>query len=748
MGSGTAWRACAAYLPRRGADVGHFRLGRARELCPDIQTVSYDFDLYSKISMQFYEIILSHADEIQPTSVDECIIDVSTQCLPALQVDSPSFDGEDTAMALAQTIRREILDATRCEVSIGISHNILLARLATRRAKPNNAFHLLPSAVDEHLAGLDIEDLPGVGWHQRGRIELALKTTNVGDLKAMPLARVQDALGENWGRTVHQYAKGIDARELKGPQQRKSVSAEINYGIRFAPAPQGLVDAERFIKGLGMEVERRLKHLGTKGRHLTLKIMRKAIDAGDETWKFLGHGDCDTFTKVARIAGPRDVATDDGAIVGDTAWKLLLAMEIPPEEMRGCAIQIQMLESSEGGTGQALLPFKPKPAGEEAEKVETKEFAPKKRVAFADTTLDFEPAAPPRAPPVVATQIVVPPMSQLDAQVIDSLPAPLQAQVKAAMNTTAQGPKTGPSRPTTRSATVALPSASQLDPAVLQELPPDVRAELEAAYRKAEEPPAPPPPRAEPKPSPKKKKPATITAHFAAAKRGGTRSSSKRNKDVALDPKQLVIAEGSQALKVAVRPAPVQARQITLKLDPSRLTDVELESLDIDPSFFREIRDRALQHEILSRRHAERPDLFRRLLGLGDSVEAKSNGVVVAMPLQVKTVPPPAIQGRASTAEVCALVEQWVDGFTDEAPDRRDVERVSTFLIECVDRSRGSGQDLGKAVEVVDWWALAVDMREEEMTPPARRAWRGALEDVKHKLNTVAMADHGAALFV
>jgi DNA repair protein REV1 len=131
-------------------------LGRANSICPDIVTIPFDFELYKNIASKMYAIVLSHADFLQAVSIDEVLIEVATSKLPMTTVYSP-----DPALELAHQIRAEILAATQCEASIGASHNVLLARLATRRAKPANAFHLLPSDITEFLAPLSVESLPG-----------------------------------------------------------------------------------------------------------------------------------------------------------------------------------------------------------------------------------------------------------------------------------------------------------------------------------------------------------------------------------------------------------------------------------------------------------------------------------------------------------------------------------------------------------------------------------------------------------
>jgi len=61
---------------------------------------------------------------IQALSCDEAFLDM-TECL------------DDDPEEVTRRIRSEIFNATKCTASAGIAENMLLARLATRSAKPN-----------------------------------------------------------------------------------------------------------------------------------------------------------------------------------------------------------------------------------------------------------------------------------------------------------------------------------------------------------------------------------------------------------------------------------------------------------------------------------------------------------------------------------------------------------------------------------------------------------------------------------
>lgn len=74
-------------------------------------------------------------------------------------------------MEHARQIRAKILDRTKCVASVGIGPNVLLARLATRRAKPDNVFRILREEGQAFVSQLPVSSLPGVGRKLTRKLE-------------------------------------------------------------------------------------------------------------------------------------------------------------------------------------------------------------------------------------------------------------------------------------------------------------------------------------------------------------------------------------------------------------------------------------------------------------------------------------------------------------------------------------------------------------------------------------------------
>lgn len=62
----------------------------------------------------------------------------------------------------AMYIRNVISEKTQCPCSTGFGANRLQARVATKKAKPNGQFHLLPQDVENYMVNINVNDLPGM----------------------------------------------------------------------------------------------------------------------------------------------------------------------------------------------------------------------------------------------------------------------------------------------------------------------------------------------------------------------------------------------------------------------------------------------------------------------------------------------------------------------------------------------------------------------------------------------------------
>lgn len=324
---------CSYEARAMGVKNGMF-MGTALQKCPSLETIQYEFDEYNRVAKVLYDTVAFYTLALQAVSCDELLADI-TNLLQQSQLDPLSF---------ANHLRDEIYRLTECTASVGMSHSPLLARLCTKKAKPNGAFYLSAHQVEHFMHSIPLQDMPGVG---RATLKkLGLLTTCGGLQKEWPLERLQKQLGVKAGKGLYEHVRGHDTRpfDFSGQHKRKSVSAEVNYGIRL----QTVEDLDRFVGQLSQEVSERLQ--GLKGRGVTVKIMVRSDHAPVETSKFLGHGVCDNMSRSVTLCA----VTSDSKVIKSEALKLIGGLKLQIKDLRGLGIQMSKLEKAKTTTNSTI----------------------------------------------------------------------------------------------------------------------------------------------------------------------------------------------------------------------------------------------------------------------------------------------------------------------------------------------------------------------------------------------------------
>ncbi|KFB47136.1 AGAP005939-PA-like protein [Anopheles sinensis] len=324
---------CSYEARRCGVKNGMF-VGAALKLCPELKTIPYDFDGYREVAHTLYNTIAQYTLDIEAVSCDEMFVDL-TELLKSTGV---------RLMDFVSFVRDEITTATGCACSAGIGANRLQARMATKRAKPNGQFRLRASEAEEYMREIPIADLPGVGPSTSHRLKQMTYVT-CADLQTIPKNVLQTEFGKKFGETLYNACRGIDERPLVYDKGRKSVSVDVNYGIRFTTEQE----VDRFMRQLTEEIHRRLVELRQRGKLVTVKLLVRSPEAPVETAKFMGHGLCDIVTK----SQPLQQFTDDRNVIEGAVLSLMRTIGTPPCELRGIGIQISKFEGSKDATNSA-----------------------------------------------------------------------------------------------------------------------------------------------------------------------------------------------------------------------------------------------------------------------------------------------------------------------------------------------------------------------------------------------------------
>ncbi|KFH45001.1 DNA repair protein-like protein [Hapsidospora chrysogenum ATCC 11550] len=735
-GAGSEIASCNYPARKYGVKNGMW-MKRALELCGDLKVLPYDFPAYEEASRLFYESILQVGGTVQSVSVDEALVDISSVVLSAtgsqgVGVDEGSIWREqEKADEIAWTLRESIENKTGCHVSAGIGGNILQAKVALRKAKPAGQYQLRPEDVLDVIGELKAEDLPGVAYSIRGKLE-EIGVRFVKDLRDLSRERLSSALGPKTGEKLWDYARGIDKVEVGEQPPRKSVSAEVNWGIRFISQPE----AEEFVHNLSKELERRLLNEQVKGTQLTMKIMRRSLDAPLDPAKHLGHGKCDVFNKSTTFG----VATHSCEAIGREAVSILRSFKFSPGDLRGLGVQMTKLEpiksnpSAPEGSQRKLTfnaaftgpssgrknstteqidesesPTKAstaRPGGYESDPIADDPLTPRKQKVHPAMALARagEKDARARTPlNVSGTQFLIP--SNADPAVIAELPNDIRSKLmaqKASPAISRSASPVGKSRSESPVAVDVLPS--QVDAEVFNALPDDVKAEVLASYGRKPAQAAHRSPRKDRTIQPRKPTTPTkrggIRGLFGKAQRqrdaeAGLLQTNFRNARVGSEGPQEEVIEELDAEFLAELPEDVRKEVIA---DHRRRILAQRSGLDAPP--------RRQQHN--TEAEAALPGGQRR----------------IEFP-----APPPKITfsglRTTSAVEIKEMLDAWHTETRDDGPHGADVEVLEKYLERVVLEER----DMEKAVKLLRWLDLLVE--QDGVEGRGQQGWRDAVKRVK-----------------
>jgi len=188
----------------------------ARRSCPELVFVPPRFDVYRAVSHQIRAIFARYTLLIQPLSLDEAYLDVTTPLVV-----------RSSATAIAEEIRAAIRLETGLTASAGVSYNKFLAKLASDHRKPDGLFVITPRMGPGFVEELSVRKFHGVGPVTAAKMnELGIHTGL--DLKRQTREFLTAQFGKA-GDYFYHLARAEDDRPVVADQMRKSLGAETTF---------------------------------------------------------------------------------------------------------------------------------------------------------------------------------------------------------------------------------------------------------------------------------------------------------------------------------------------------------------------------------------------------------------------------------------------------------------------------------------------------------------------------------------
>lgn len=283
--------ATASYEARKFGLRSAMSSKKAIQLCPEVIFIRPRFAVYKEVSQHIREIFRRYTDLIEPLSLDEAYLDVTTD-----------KQNVGSAIEIAKLIKQAIKDELQLTASAGVSINKFVAKIASDINKPDGLTFIGPSSIEAFMEKLPVEKFFGVGKVTADKMKkMGLHTG--ADLKQLSEDEMVKHFGKA-GRFYYQIVRGVDGREVQPNRETKSIGAEDTFAYDLTTAEEMFSELDK----IAPTVCRRVQQYALKGRTVTLKI--KYSD----------------FRQITRNQSFTEAIDDLETVLG-TAKKLLLATE-------------------------------------------------------------------------------------------------------------------------------------------------------------------------------------------------------------------------------------------------------------------------------------------------------------------------------------------------------------------------------------------------------------------------------------
>ena len=267
------------YIARQAGVRSAMPMFTAKKLCPDAVIIPPNMAKYVGVSREIRALMDQLTPLVEPLSIDEAFLDLGgTQ---ALHRAAP-------AEVLAR-FARNVEEQIGVTISVGLSHNKFLAKIASDLDKPRGFAVIGKAETVGFLAGQPVSLIYGVGkvfsdtLHKDGY-------DTIGQLQAAAPEELMKRYGET-GARLGRLARGEDSRPVSSDGEMKTVSSETTFNSDISTfeelSTELLALAERLSERLkakqlvGDTVTLKLKSAGfrlrTRARHLMISTQLASV---------------------------------------------------------------------------------------------------------------------------------------------------------------------------------------------------------------------------------------------------------------------------------------------------------------------------------------------------------------------------------------------------------------------------------------------------------------------------------------
>ncbi|MFN5573265.1 MAG: DNA polymerase IV [Bradyrhizobium sp.] len=246
----------ACYIARTYGVRSAMPMFKALELCPAAAVIPPDMAKYVRVGREVRQAMQALTPLVEPLSIDEAFLDLAG---------TERVHGMIPAKVLAR-FAREVEQTIGITVSVGLSCNKFLAKIASDLDKPRGFAALDQEQACQMLADKPVGFIFGVGPATQQRLAQH-GFRSIAELQRADEIELMKQFGGE-GRRLWRLARGIDNRKVVADRGAKTISSETTFETDI----RDYATLEKLLWRLSEKVSARLKASQLAGATITLKL--------------------------------------------------------------------------------------------------------------------------------------------------------------------------------------------------------------------------------------------------------------------------------------------------------------------------------------------------------------------------------------------------------------------------------------------------------------------------------------------
>ena len=227
--------------------------------CANLIVVCTNMAKYKEESARVQAIFHDYTDLVEPLSLDEAFLDVSTSSI-----------AHGSATLIAEEIRNRVRAEIGITISAGIANNKFLAKIASDWNKPDGQKTIEPGEVASFIKALPVEKIFGVGSVTAKKMH-SMGLNTCADLQTLSILKLSHHFGK-FGARLYDLCRGHDDRPVNTERARKSVSTERTYAVDLPDSDACADELEKLFEDLQRRIARADCAHQIKSRTLKLRF--------------------------------------------------------------------------------------------------------------------------------------------------------------------------------------------------------------------------------------------------------------------------------------------------------------------------------------------------------------------------------------------------------------------------------------------------------------------------------------------